>query len=147
MDNFILRPAQARDFPAIRRLIRAARINPTGLVWQRFLVAEADGQFVGCAQLKPHGDGSLELASLAVEERFRGQGLARRLIETLLSGSARPLHLTCRAGLGVFYQKFGFRALPPAEMPPYFRRLNALAGLLMKLSGAQEGLLVMVLNK
>ncbi|NCP88243.1 GNAT family N-acetyltransferase [bacterium] len=143
MDNFTLRPAQAADFPAIRRLIRVVRINPTGLDWRRFIVAEAGGQFAGCAQLKPHGDGSLELASLAVEERFRGQGLARCLLEALLSGSPRPLYLTCRAGLGVFYQKFGFRALPPPEMPPYFRRLNVLAGLMMKFPGVEEGLLVM----
>ncbi|GAB4483443.1 MAG: hypothetical protein OHK0031_06750 [Anaerolineales bacterium] len=143
MDKFSLRPAQETDSRVIRQLIRAERLNPTGLDWRRFIIAEADGQFAGCAQLKPHGDGSLELASLAVEERFRGQGLACLLIGHLLQNSPRPLYLTCRAGLGIFYQKFGFRALTPAEMPPYFRRLNFLAGLLMKLPGVEESLLVM----
>jgi N-acetylglutamate synthase-like GNAT family acetyltransferase len=108
------------------------------LSWPRFLVAEsAAGQFIGCGQLKPHSDGSLELASLAVIPEWRGKGVARSLIQALMGKALRPLYLTCRGELGPFYAKFGFRVLRRDEMPPYFRRLSRLAGFVGKLVNAQ----------
>jgi len=67
------------------------------LDWKRFVVAEThDGGFIGCGQLKPHKDSSLELASIAVDASYRGQGVARAMIEhllasSLLAGRPRPL--------------------------------------------------------
>jgi len=137
-----LRSATADDAAEIKALIRLVRINPTSLDWKRFLVASsADGRLVACAQVKPHADGTLELASLAVRPAWSGRGLARRLVEQLLSQSPRPLYLTCRAPLGSFYEKFGFRVLTRNEMPPYFRRLSRLAGIVGKL--LNETMLVM----
>ncbi len=108
----------------IRDLIHRVGINPMDLNWKRFIVAEIpDGLFIGCAQLKVHGDNSLELASIAVEESFRGQGVARALINHLLAHSPRPVYLMCRPALGIFYDQFGFRVLGPDAMPPYFRRI------------------------
>ena len=118
------------------------------LDWQRFLLASsADGELVACAQIKPHADGTLELASLAVRPAWRGRGLARRLVEQLLSQSPRPLYLTCRSDLESFYRKFGFRALASDELTPYFRRLQKLANTMMKLGRDGETLLVMYLDK
>ncbi|PWH17570.1 MAG: GNAT family N-acetyltransferase [Anaerolineae bacterium] len=130
MDEVILRQACAADLPAIRTLIYQVGINPLGLNWRRFLVAETQaGEFIGCGQLKPHFDGSMELASLAVVPAWRGRGVARRIIQQLMRNAPRPLYLTCLAHLGAFYEKFGFRVLGPEEMPPYFRRLYWLARL------------------
>jgi amino-acid N-acetyltransferase len=141
--SFTLRPADSADFPAIRGLIRAAQINPLGLHWQRFVIAvDAQGQMIGCGQVKPHRDGSRELASIAVTPAWRGQGVARAIIEHLLAIHPGTLYLTCRAGLGAFYEKFGFGAIQAADMPPYFRRLSRLAKLATRLTG--ENLLVMV---
>ncbi len=146
-DDFILRPAAADDAARIKALIRLVRINPMDLDWRRFLVASsADGDLAACAQVKPHADGTLELASLAVRPAWRGRGLARRLVERLLSESPRPIYLTCRSGLASFYEKFGFRALAPAELTPYFRRLQKLANRMMKLFRDGETLLVMKLD-
>ncbi len=144
--SFTLRPAVEADFPAIRALIRGARINPTGLDWRRFTVAVSGSGLIGCAQLKPVPGGLTELASLAVEPAFRCQGVARALLEHLLDGSPRPLYLTCRSGLGAFYEKFGFVAVAPGNLPPYYRRLQKLAGLLMDLARRGETLLVMKLD-
>lgn len=134
MDDAVkLREAVQADFPAIRALIRQTGINPLGLDWRRFLVAESPtGAFIGCGQLKPHADGSLELASLAVVPAWRGRGVARLIIQALMAKAPRPLYLTCRGELGSFYEKFGFRVLRPDEMPPYFRRLSRLAGIVGK---------------
>jgi N-acetylglutamate synthase-like GNAT family acetyltransferase len=94
------------------------------LNWKHFIVAETYvGTIIGCAQLKTHQDKSLEVASLAVEDAFRGQGVARALIEKLIAQSPRPLYLMCRPELGVFYERFGFRVIGVEEMPPYFLRM------------------------
>jgi len=94
------------------------------LNWKHFIVAEtSEGVFVGCAQLKPHKDQSIELASLAVDDAFRGQGVARALIEQLVTQSPRPLYLMCRPELSGFYERFGFRVIGVEEMTAYYRRI------------------------
>ena len=142
-----LRPATHGDFAAIRRLIRRVRINPAGLDWRRFLIAVSDdGQLLGCGQLKPHGPDVIELASLAVEENHRRQGIARAIIERLISEAPRPLYLTCRSSLGPLYEKWGFRELTIPEMPPYFQRLARVMSVVIGVFRADERLLVMVLQ-
>ena len=116
------------------------------LNWKHFIVAETDdGAFIGCAQLKPHKDKSLELASLAVEAEFRGQGIAQALIEHLLAKSPRPLYLMCRPELGIFYERFGFKAIGVEVMPPYFRRLLKMVRVFVFLA-RREGPLIMRLE-
>jgi N-acetylglutamate synthase-like GNAT family acetyltransferase len=144
-DNFLLRAASESDFPAIKALIHEVGINPTGLDWHRFIVAETlDGQFVGCGQLKPHSDGTLEMASIAVKSAWREKGVARIIIQKLMAAAPRPLYLTCRAQMGPFYERFGFRAVSGAELPRYFRRLSQVAGLIGKLHLVNDTMLVMV---
>jgi N-acetylglutamate synthase-like GNAT family acetyltransferase len=141
---FILRPATEQDAPAIHSLIREARINPTGLDWRRFLLAVvAEGEVIGCGQLKPHSDGSLELASIAVSRDWRGKGVARAIIGHLLSGKKGDIYLMCRSELGSMYEKFGFSTVQEAEMPRYFRRISKMAGLIELLRREGSGLLVM----
>jgi N-acetylglutamate synthase-like GNAT family acetyltransferase len=117
-----LRQATQQNFPAIRKLIWKVGINPMGLDWRRFLVAVGQqGQLIGCGQIKPHKDGSRELASIAVEEAWRRRGVARLIIERLLEGETGTLYLTCRGSLGPFYEKFGFQIVENSEkLPGYF---------------------------
>ncbi len=147
---FTLRAATREDLAAIRALIFAVRINPMGLDWKRFLVAVDDHEvLIGCGQVKIHQDGSLELASIAVVQAWRGNGVARALIEHLLDLNPRPLYLTCRAKLGPFYERFGFRvveekAMPRQEMPRYFQRITRLARLVGATGIMPRDLLVMI---
>ena len=144
--RFELRPATAGDLVDIRRLIREVHINPMDLDWRRFVIAVDDaGTLLGCGQLKPHRGGSLELASIAVEPRHRGMGIARRIIESLLAEAPRPLYLTCRSRLEPFYRRWGFVPVQADDMPAYFRRLWRLAGIAGRLGMMPESLSVMVL--
>lgn len=135
LDKTNLRSALEGDFPAIRALIRTVGINPTGLDWRRFVVAVTpNGKVSGCGQVKPHSNGSRELASIAVRPAFRRQKIAQAIIENLLAENPPPLYLICRNGLGSFYERFGFRAVRENEMPLYFRRLMRVARLFGKVN-------------
>jgi N-acetylglutamate synthase-like GNAT family acetyltransferase len=144
--EYFLRPATESDFSAIKALIKQARINPTKLDWRRFTVAVSGGEVIGCAQLKPVPSGLTEFASLAVRPSHRHQGIARGLIKNLLSDAPRPIYLTCRSGLGEFYEKFGFQVLDLEEMPVYYRRMKRLVDKFVQLTHRNETLLVMKLG-
>lgn len=145
-DSYELRPATAVDQPAIKQLIRQVNINPLGIKWQRFwVVMDGDGRLLACGQLKPHRDGSCELASIAVQPDWRKRGLARLLIEHLLDGRSEPVWLTCVSKLIPFYEPFGFVAVTAvATMPPYFRRAQRFFRLYQKVSRFPHPLAVMV---
>lgn len=126
-----LRPARASDQSAIRRLIKEGNINPFGLDWRRFVVAvDQEQRVIGCGQLKPHGNNTVELASIAVTAAVRGRGVARQLIDHLLASHAPPIWLMCAARLEPFYVPFGFeRVRNWRKMPRYFRPIALLANL------------------
>ena len=118
-----LRDATAEDQPTIRQIVRAANINPTGLNWPRFIVAEDGGAIVGVGQVKPHRDGTRELASIAVLPARQGQGIGTAIIQDLVRRENATLHLTCRSRLQGYYERFGFRRLESRDYPPYFARM------------------------
>jgi N-acetylglutamate synthase-like GNAT family acetyltransferase len=146
--EFAIRPAERKDFPTIRSLIHTVHINPIGLDWRRFLVATTpQGDLLGCGQIKPHTDGSREMASLAVKEQARGQGVARKVIEALLAlEPQRPLYLMCRTRLKLLYNKFGFHAIWLEEMPPYFQRISRVERIINSKAQPDDRLLVMRLD-
>jgi N-acetylglutamate synthase-like GNAT family acetyltransferase len=123
-----LRAAADRDQAAIRRIVRAARINPSGLEWQRFIVAEEAGAIVGVGQAKPHRDGTREVASIAVVPVRQGRGIGSAIVNALLAREpAAVFHLTCRREMQGYYERFGFSRIERPDYPPYFaRRMPAL---------------------
>lgn len=145
MATYHLQKAAITHRSDIKSLIRAARINPLGLDWRRFIVAlDDEGALVGCGQVKTHAGGARELASLAVAPAWRGQGVARAIIDRLLAGNPTHLWLTCAAPLIPFYARFGFREITnPAQIPPYFRRVSRLFCLFSRLSPRTNRLAVM----
>ena len=142
---YTLRHAKVSDDPAIRALVHAVGINPMALDWQRFLVAvDENDHVIGTGQVKPHSDGTHELASIAVDPCCRGQGIAHAIIERLLADSPRPLYLTCRSSMQGFYVQFGFEVVQnPARLPPYFRHMDTLGKTMQRLHFFKEPLLVM----
>ena len=133
-----IRPAIAADQPVITRLIREANLNRMSLKWPNFVLAEEDGTVVGLGQVKLHGDGSRELASIAVVPAQQGKGIGSAIIKTLLAREPGVvLHLTCRREMGGYYERFGFGRLATAEYPPYFKRLMPAANVFARMFGTQ----------
>ncbi|MDO9348141.1 MAG: hypothetical protein Q7T47_02565 [Anaerolineales bacterium] len=121
MDKFLLRPACAKDSPAIRALIREARINPASLDWRRFIVAVAPkGELIGCRRpTRRPGQASRGWHTrIGLDRGASGSssaGHGGRIVEQLLTENQPPLYLICRNGLGPFYERFGFRAVLPSR--------------------------------
>lgn len=149
MPNYALRPARETESRAIKDLIHLVGINPMGIDWKRFVVAvDPEDQVIGIGQLKPHGAKAevRELASIAVHPEYRGQGIARAIIEELLKDSPRPLYLMCESSNGPLYEKFGFRKISYDEMPRYFQRISKLAGWANTLARHDQSILIMKLQ-
>ena len=122
-----LRPATAADQPLITKLVREARLNPLRLAWPNFLIAErVDGgetRIVGMGQLRPHKDGTQELASLVVVPEAQGSGVGSQLVYALIGKADRPLYLMCDGGKAAYYQRFGFVEVLSAQEVPRSLRL------------------------
>ena len=132
-----IRPATQADQATIRRLIKEANLNRMNLQWPNFVVADDGGDIVGIGQVKTHGDGSRELASIAVISAHQSQGVGAAVIKTLLTREQGVVYLTCRRQLQGYYERFGFRCLDAAEFPLYFRRLIPIINVVVRLVGTQ----------
>ncbi len=145
MSSYTLRSATQSDSRAIRELIWQVGINPVGLDWRRFVVAiDEQGRLAGCGQVKPHFDGSRELASIAVQPRLQGQGIGSTVVRWLLEEHLPPLYLTCVDSRVSFYRRFGFETLELGEMPRYYRLLVSGHRFFRRLFRWPERLAVMV---
>lgn len=147
---FRLRSATAADAAAVAALLREAfaaydgRLEPrpgalaeTGASIAAALeagagaVAEADGAIVGCVLWRPQGDG-LYLGRLGVRPGWRGRGIARALVETVIAAgrqaNAKRVTLNVRIALPgniALFERVGFergeaRAHPGFDRPTYY---------------------------
>ncbi|HEX6433510.1 MAG TPA: arsenic resistance N-acetyltransferase ArsN2 [Gemmatimonadales bacterium] len=80
-----LRSAEPTDLPEVLALLERSNLPTAGVAdnFSDFLVAEGEGKLVGVAGLELY-DGSALLRSVAVEERWRGSGVGRVLVERAL---------------------------------------------------------------
>lgn len=142
-----IRPALESESTQIKDLIHLVGINTLGLDWKRFMVAVNDGgRVISCGQIKPHGGGILELASIGTLPEYEKQGLASLIINELLKTPTRPLYLMCMQHNGSFYERFGFRTIDENEMPKYFQRIKKLFKVANVVVRYGEDLLIMKLE-
>lgn len=122
-----IRPPQEQEYDSIRKIVRAARLDPTTrLHFERVLVADVDGQVVGVGQIKQHR-GCQELGTLVVLPEYRGQGIAAQLIAALEERAERPLYLLCVNTMKDYYARFGYRVISVGEAPQALKRKLRLA--------------------
>lgn len=92
--------------------------------FREFVVAEYDGRIVGCAGLRLYTSELGEIVALAVSPESHGQGVGRRMVETLLAegralGLRQVIALTLQPG---FFAKLGF---VPADVADYPHKVQA----------------------
>lgn len=143
---FMLRPATAADQAQLTSFIRTMPLNPIGINWQNFVIAESNtGEFIGCGQVKTHRSGIRELASIATVPAWRGRGVAHAIIEHLCDQYQRPLWLMCHSSLASFYEPFGFvEQLDPKKLPSPFQFYKRLSRVMLLLSRRPGHLAIMV---
>lgn len=124
-----IRKARPNDARAITELINyyaeQGLMLPKRLIdvyehLREFVVAEDhDGTIVGCGALRLMWHDLAEIRSLAIAESAQGQGLGRRIVDTLLEDArdlqlARVFVLTYQIG---FFRKMGFEVVPKHIFP------------------------------
>jgi len=126
--NPSFRRATVRDVPHIQRLIThyanreemlPRSLNEIYEGLRDYLVAEHDGQVIGCAACHVVWDDLAEIKSLAVAAQWQGQGIGKRLVETCLDdartlGVARVFVLTFRPE---WFRRRGFSDLDKSQLP------------------------------
>jgi len=113
-----IRPARPEERRLIRRLVgeAGAGLDPIGLKWPNFLVAEIEGRVVGCAQTKVYS-GVRELGSLVVSKPYRRQGIGGALVRALLAREDGDVYLMCQGRMAPYYVRFGFEEIKSHEAP------------------------------
>lgn len=125
----LIRKAKLNDVPDVHRLIShyaEERIMlPRTLtdlyenVWEFTVMADEQGQLVGCGALKLYSQDVAEIRSLCVDETRKSKGIGRHIMDELLD-EAEAFGLKTIFALTVapvFFQKLGFREVPRERFP------------------------------
>ena len=82
--------------------------------WTHFYVAEIEGEIVGCGAIGPYWGSETEssLFTIFVDDKFQGQGIGRKIIETLEKDEyfkrAKRIEIPASMSAIPFYRKMGY---------------------------------------
>jgi len=90
----------------------------------RFVIAEAEGEMVGCAAYQVHPEigraeaATVEIVSVAVKSMFRKRGIGRLLVEAIIENVRRfsPKEVLVLTFAPEFFLKLGFAETPKTEV-------------------------------
>ncbi len=127
--DVIIRPARAEDVPAMAELINVYAAQNLMLPRSEkqllrhlsdFVVAEREGQIVGCAGLARLSPSLAEIRSLAVAPQMQKRGIGRALVRYLLQ-VAREAEIDQVCALTLqphFFQSLGFKVVDRWDISP-----------------------------
>lgn len=131
MEKTTIRVAELRDAERIYALIsgNSDQLVPRSLgnvveTIDRFVLAEAAGELVGCAAYQIHPEignaeaASVEVVSVAVTAAFRRRGIGRLLVEAVLAKVAtfRPREVVVLTFAPEFFRSLGFVEIAKTEI-------------------------------
>jgi amino-acid N-acetyltransferase len=124
--------ATTADVPDILTLLRASALPTAGI--ERYvetaLVVRDSERLLGCAAVEVYGQAGL-LRSVAVDPERRGEGLGERLTKAALElarkRGVRNIYLLTTTA-SHFFPRFGFTAIPRAELDPALEQSEELRG-------------------
>ena len=90
----------------------------------RFVIAEAEGEMVGCASYQIHPEignaeaATVEIVSVAVKSMSRKRGIGRLLVEAIVANVKRfnPREVLVLTFAPEFFRKLGFSETPKTEV-------------------------------
>ena len=90
----------------------------------RFVIAEAEGEMVGCASYQIHPEignaeaATVEIVSVAVKSMLRKRGIGRLLVEAIVANVKRfnPREVLVLTFAPEFFRKLGFSETPKTEV-------------------------------
>ena len=123
-------------------------ILSSGFDWRNFVVAVSEkGALIGCDQVKPRKSGIWEMASVAVDNAWRGKGVAIANLEFVVTHFPHPLWGTCPSTHIPLYQRLGaVEVVDPKRMPPFLRRRQRWLNAFFRLARKKEYVAVMVID-
>ncbi len=128
MDDLLIRKAIIADIKQIQNLINtfakqdlmlARSLSELYENLRDFWTVQYNKKIIGCCALHISWDDLAEIKSLAVEKRFQGRGIGKRLVDSSLNearqlGAKRIFVLTYKPD---FFKKFGFKIIKNADLP------------------------------
>lgn len=123
-----MRPAAIGDITPIMELVNELAAqgvmlprSPASIVekLRDFMVVHVDGEFAGCGALAIIWTDIAEIRSIAVDPRFQGLGLGKKIAQHLIDqaedlGLRRVMALTYVTG---FFEKLGFEVVDHGSLP------------------------------
>lgn len=131
MEQARIRAATLRDAEKIFALVslKSDMLVPRSLgniveSVDRFVIAEAEGEMVGCASYQIHPEignaeaATVEIVSVAVKSMFRKRGIGRLLVEAIVANVKRfnPREVLVLTFAPEFFRKLGFSETPKTEV-------------------------------
>ena len=115
----LVRAARPADAPAVLALLGRYPGLEVAFDPSEFVVVAEGAAIVACGRLRHHGDGALELASVAAEPGRHGAGLGSAVVKALLAGVDGPVYALALAP--GFFARHGFREVAKAGLPASVR--------------------------
>ena len=99
--------------PEIDELIAAVDGDRADLGTEQFVVAKSeDARILGCGRLRPYPE-FCEIASMAVAEDVRANGIGRAIVSRLLEQYSGTIYLICEDEVVEFFRRFDFQIRRP----------------------------------
>ncbi|GAB4207093.1 MAG: GNAT family N-acetyltransferase [Bacteroidia bacterium] len=113
LEDIVIKPCDDKDFDEVKEYVREMCLDDREMKHYQFLVAKKDEEILGFGRLREYED-SVELCSLGVIEKYRGKGIGKKLVWSLIDNFYQKSDFN-RKNLYVvtiipeYFLKFGFR--------------------------------------